>query len=95
MSGKPGRAIIAFHLKAGCVMSEQERKRQEALVRQRYYRERQRAEGFKQSTIWIHGEAETQGRLAAREGKPLLPMQSHDPVSWAVGWVAEKLRTRQ
>ncbi|KPX88871.1 Uncharacterized protein ALO64_01054 [Pseudomonas meliae] len=87
--------MIAFHLKAGCVMSEQEKKRQEALVRQRYYRERQRAEGFKQSTIWIHGEAETQGRLAAREGKPLLPMQSHDPVSWAVGWVAEKLRTRQ
>ncbi|MBD8186337.1 hypothetical protein [Pseudomonas viridiflava] len=75
-------------------MSEQEKKREAALIRQRYYRERQRAEGFKQNTIWIHSQAEVEGRMAAREGKPLLPMRSHDPVSWAVGWIAETLRVR-
>ncbi|MEE5064852.1 hypothetical protein V2J97_12515 [Pseudomonas alliivorans] len=75
-------------------MSEQEKKREAALIRQRYYRERQRSEGFKQNTIWIHSQAEIEGRMAAREGKPLLPMRSHDPVSWAVGWIAETLRVR-
>ncbi|KIQ34842.1 hypothetical protein [Pseudomonas viridiflava] len=75
-------------------MSEQEKKREAALIRQRYYRERQRAEGFKQNTIWIHSQAEIEGRMAAREGKPLLPMRSHDPVSWAVGWITETLRVR-
>ncbi|MFH7457070.1 hypothetical protein RA277_31045, partial [Pseudomonas syringae pv. tagetis] len=46
LSGWPWRAINGFHLKSGCGMSEQDKKRHEALVRQRYYRERQRAEGF-------------------------------------------------
>ncbi|WP_192558760.1 hypothetical protein [Pseudomonas allokribbensis] len=58
--------------------------------RQREYRERQREAGFKQQTLWIHTEIEEEGRQAAREGKPLKPMASKDPLSWAAGWIAEK-----
>ena len=58
--------------------------------RQREFRERQREAGFKQQTLWIHTETEEEGKQAAREGKPLKPMSSKDPLSWAAGWIAEK-----
>lgn len=58
--------------------------------RQREFRERQREAGFKQQTLWIHTETEEEGKQAAREGKPLKPMASKDPLSWAAGWIAEK-----
>jgi hypothetical protein len=74
-------------------MREKEEKN-DALVRQRIYRERQRAEGFKQNTVWIHIESEAQGKAAAREGKPLMPMNAIHPLSWALGWVNEMSRFR-
>ena len=58
--------------------------------RQREFRERQRELGFKQTTVWIHTEAAKEGIRAAREGKPLEPMGSIDPLSWAAGWISEK-----
>ena len=58
--------------------------------RQREYRERQREAGFKQQTLWIHTETEEEGKQAARDGKPLKPMESKDPLSWAAGWISEK-----
>lgn len=59
-------------------------------LRQRAFKERQRAAGYKNATAWIHTETEEEGRQAAREGKPLKPMASKDPLSWAAGWIAEK-----
>lgn len=58
--------------------------------RQREFRERQRELGFRQQTMWIHTETEQEGRQAARDGKPLKPQGSKDPVSWAIGWLNEK-----
>ncbi|WP_080268681.1 hypothetical protein [Pseudomonas avellanae] len=75
-------------------MLDESEKSSNAVIRQRIYRERQRAEGFKQNTVWINIEAEMQGRMAAREGKPLLPMQSTHPASWAFGWINEVSRAR-
>ncbi|WP_231654340.1 hypothetical protein [Pseudomonas californiensis] len=69
-------------------------KRADALRRQRIYREARRAEGFKQNTIWIHAECEAEGKMAAREGKPLMPYSSIHPLSWTVGWINETLRPR-
>ncbi|MEE4813467.1 hypothetical protein V2K35_06250 [Pseudomonas alliivorans] len=68
-------------------------KQADALRRQRIYRERQRADGFKQNTLWIHIESEIEGRMAAREGKPFLPFLSRDPLSWTIGWMNETLRS--
>ncbi|AMB86668.1 hypothetical protein AWM79_15690 [Pseudomonas agarici] len=59
-------------------------------LRQRAFKERQREAGFKQHTLWIHTETEEAGKQAARDGKPLKPMESKDPLSWASGWIAEK-----
>lgn len=64
-----------------------ERKGKSATERQREFRERQREAGFKQQTLWIHAETEEEGRQAALEGKPLKPMKSKDPLSWAAGWI--------
>lgn len=58
--------------------------------RQREFRERQRELGFKQSTLWIHTETEEEGKQAAREGRPLEPMNAKDPLSWAAGWISER-----
>lgn len=58
--------------------------------RQREFRERQREAGFKQQTLWIHTETEEEGKQAARDGKPLKPMASKDPLSWAAGWISEQ-----
>lgn len=74
-------------------MKEDESKRPlSAADRQRIYKERQRELGFKQTTVWVHTETEEEGKQAAREGKPLKPMASKDPWSWAAGWIAEKAR---
>lgn len=59
-------------------------------LRQRAFKERQRAAGYKNTAIWIHGETEEEGKQAARDGKPLEPMESKDPFSWAAGWISEK-----
>jgi hypothetical protein len=59
-------------------------------LRQRAYKERQREAGFKQQTLWIHMETHEEGQQAARDGKPLEPMESKDPLSWAAGWISEK-----
>lgn len=61
-----------------------------AAVRQREYKERQRAAGYKLTALWIHTEVEEEGRQAARDGRPLKPMASKDPLSWAAGWISEK-----
>nr|WP_256808907.1 hypothetical protein [Pseudomonas siliginis] len=63
-------------------------------LRQRAFKERRRAAGFKNTTVWIHTETEEEGRQAARDGKPLKPMASKDPLSWAAGWIAETSRCR-
>ncbi|MGE6308870.1 hypothetical protein [Bacillus safensis] len=59
-------------------------------LRQRAFKERQRAAGYKLTALWIHTETEQEGKQAARDGKPLKPMESKDPLSWAAGWIAEK-----
>jgi hypothetical protein len=61
-----------------------------AAERQRLFKERQRGAGFRHTTVWIHTETEEEGKQAARDGKPLKPMESKDPLSWAAGWIAEK-----
>lgn len=58
--------------------------------RQKDLKARRVAEGYKHTTVWVHTETEEEGRQAAREGKPLKPMASKDPLSWAAGWIAEK-----
>ncbi|MHC8313339.1 hypothetical protein ACYZUC_27550 [Pseudomonas sp. GT1P32] len=58
--------------------------------RQRDFAERQRAAGYKRTTVWIHEETAKEGIRAARDGKPLEPMESKDPLSWAAGWISEK-----
>lgn len=61
-----------------------------AAARQRAYKERQRAAGYKLTAVWLHTEVEEEGRQAARNGKALEPMKSKDPLSWAAGWISEK-----
>ncbi|WP_122424668.1 hypothetical protein [Pseudomonas viridiflava] len=61
-----------------------------AAERQRLFKERQRASGFKHTTVWIHEETAKDGIRAARKGEPLAPMGSLDPLSWAAGWISEK-----
>lgn len=58
--------------------------------RQRDFAERQKAAGFKRTTVWIHTDTEEEGKQAARDGKPLKPMEAKDPLSWAAGWISEK-----
>lgn len=67
-----------------------EKKTKTTADRQREFRERQREAGFKQQTLWIHAATQEEGKQAARQGKPLEPMESKDPLSWAAGWIAEK-----
>jgi len=61
-----------------------------AADRQRLFKERQREAGYRHTTVWIHSETEEEGKQAARDGKPLKPLESKDPVSWAIGWLNEK-----
>lgn len=61
-----------------------------AAARQRDYKDRQRAAGYKLTALWIHIETEEEGKQAARDGKPLKPLESKDPLSWAAGWISEK-----
>jgi len=63
-----------------------------AAARQRDYKERQRAAGYKLTALWVHTETEEEGKQAAREGKPLKPLESKDPLSWAAGWISEKVK---
>lgn len=70
-------------------MTDQAKHPRSAAARQREYKERQRAAGYKLTAFWIHTETEEEGKQAAREGKPLKPMTSKDPLSWAAGWIAE------
>jgi len=58
--------------------------------RQKEYKARKLADGFKHTSIWIHTETEQEGRQAALDGKPLKPLGSKDPISWAIGWLNEK-----
>ena len=60
-----------------------------AAERQRLFKDRQREAGFRHTTVWIHTETEEEGKQAARDGKPLKPMRSKDPLSWAAGWISE------
>ncbi|WP_455911196.1 hypothetical protein [Pseudomonas putida] len=69
---------------------ENEKKVKTTADRQREFRLRQREAGFKQQTLWIHTKTEEEGKQAARDGKPLSPMESKDPLSWAAGWISEK-----
>lgn len=61
-----------------------------AAERQRLFKERQREAGFRDTTVWIHTQTEEEGRQAARDGKPLKPIGTKDPLSWAAGWISEK-----
>lgn len=58
--------------------------------RQKELKARRVADGFKHTTVWIHTETEEEGKQAARDGKPLKPMGTKDPLSWAAGWISEK-----
>ncbi|WP_236203062.1 hypothetical protein [Pseudomonas protegens] len=73
-------------------MERQDKQKQplSAAERQRLFKERQREAGFRHTTVWIHTETEDEGRQAARDGRPLKPQGSKDPVSWAIGWLNEK-----
>ncbi|CAI8866270.1 hypothetical protein [Pseudomonas chlororaphis] len=73
-------------------MTDQNKQKQplSAAERQRLFKGRQREAGFRHTTVWIHTETEEEGRQAARDGKPLKPMTSKDPLSWAAGWISEK-----
>lgn len=73
-------------------MADQDKQKQplSAAERQRLFKERQRKAGFKHTTVWIHTKTEEEGRQAARDGKPLKPMGTKDPLSWAAGWISEK-----
>lgn len=73
-------------------MKDQEKTKQplSAADRQRLFKERQREAGFRHTSVWIHSETEEEGRQAARDGKPLKPIGTKDPLSWAAGWISEK-----
>jgi len=72
------------------VHMELEKKALTTADRQKLYKERQREAGYRQTTVWIHTNTEEEGKQAARDGKPLKPMESKDPLSWAAGWISEK-----
>ena len=71
-------------------MTDEPKHPRSAAARQRDYKERQRAAGYKLTAVWIHEETAKEGIRAARAGKPLEPMESKDPLSWAAGWISEK-----
>jgi hypothetical protein len=71
-------------------MTEQGKVPRSAAARQRDYKERQRAAGYKLTALWIHTDTEEEGRQAARDGKSLKPIGTKDPLSWAAGWISEK-----
>ena len=71
-------------------MTERDKTKRTGADRQREFAERQKAAGFKRTTVWVHEETEEEGKQAALAGKPLKPMTSKDPLSWAAGWIAEK-----
>ncbi|WIN05607.1 MULTISPECIES: hypothetical protein [Pseudomonas] len=73
-------------------MIEEAKAPRTAAARQRDYKERQRAAGYKLTALWVHTETEEEGKQAAREGKPLEPLESKDPLSWAAGWISEKIK---
>ncbi|MCK9691861.1 hypothetical protein LT704_10845 [Pseudomonas syringae pv. syringae] len=71
-------------------MTDRPKQPRSAAARQRDYKERQRAAGYKLTAVWIHEETAKDGIRAARKGEPLAPMDSLDPLSWAAGWISEK-----
>lgn len=71
-------------------MADETKLPRSAAARQRDYKERQRGAGYKLTALWIHSETEEEGKQAARDGKPLKPMGTKDPLSWAAGWISEK-----
>nr|WP_246500212.1 hypothetical protein [Pseudomonas cyclaminis] len=71
-------------------MSDKTKVPRSAAARQRDYKERQRSAGFRLTALWIHTETEEEGKQAARDGKPLKPIGTKDPMSWAAGWISEK-----
>nr|WP_122667895.1 hypothetical protein [Pseudomonas viridiflava] len=73
-------------------MTEEAKAPRTAAARQRDYKERQRAAGYKLTALWVHTETEEEGKQAAREGKPLESLESKDPLSWAAGWISEKIK---
>ena len=73
-------------------MKDEAKSPRSAAARQRDYKERQRAAGYKLTAVWIHEETANEGIWAARAGQPLEPMESKDPLSWAAGWISEKVR---
>lgn len=71
-------------------MTDKNQTKRTGADRQREFSDRQKAAGFKRTTVWVHAETEEEGKQAARQGKPLKPMESKDPMSWAAGWIGEK-----
>ncbi|MBN3861183.1 hypothetical protein HCU66_02985 [Pseudomonas frederiksbergensis] len=71
-------------------MTDEVKPPRSAAARQRDYKERERAAGYKLTALWIHSETEDEGKQAARDGKPLKPMGTKDSLSWAAGWITEK-----
>ncbi|WP_433769353.1 hypothetical protein [Pseudomonas putida] len=71
-------------------MTDDNKQPRTAADRQREYKERQRAAGYKLTAIWVHEASEAEGRQAAIEGKPLKPAKATDPLSWAMGWINAK-----
>lgn len=71
-------------------MTDESKPPRTAAARQREYKERMRAAGYKLTAIWVHEASEAEGSQAAIEGKPLKPMKAKDPLSWAAGWISAK-----
>ncbi|GAB0061237.1 hypothetical protein IBA8401_22640 [Pseudomonas syringae] len=69
-----------------------EQKSKTSTERQRELKARRVADGYKHTTVWIHAATVEEGKQAAREGKPLEPLESKDPLSWAAGWISEKIK---
>jgi hypothetical protein len=70
--------------------------RPQGASRQARYRQKKEAEGYRQAALWIHAESESEGQRAALRAEPCDPLGSGaaDPVSWAIGWTAERLKAK-
>ena len=66
------------------------RKPSSAAERQRAFKERMRATGFKQVALWIHQTDFEAGAIAAKSGKnPLSPPDCISVESWQSGYMNE------
>mgnify|MGYP003407840186 CR=1 FL=1 len=61
-----------------------------AAERQREWKAKQRAAGYKLTSIWVHTASYDEGRQACKDGRPFEDSRkSSEPMSWGLGWLSQ------